>query len=369
MSRYPRLVAVFILAVSLVASQLPAHAQENPGFLRAVHYLTGAPKVDVFLDGSVVLANLGYQDSSAYVAITAGRHELNFGVAGKNQPGSSPITLEVAAGDLFTFVFSGTLADKAPDVYVTSETGLAQQNNMTLFGDTMPVLFVQGSKDAGSVDVYVNDQLAGNVSNGASLLVNVPLAAYTLKVTATGDATKAIADTAGLGLANVTGVIGLTGTADDYSLDMAYATEANAAQFLDSQTEKAPLEFDILLAAFNIASLDATLNGTGPLTVFAPENHAFDKFDEAILKGLFSEATSAGNVLNFHVLPVTLVYDDMLTLFMNNGTQTTLQGAALTFGLKNQIELGDTPVKLLAWNIHTSNAVIHVIDSVLIPPK
>jgi uncharacterized surface protein with fasciclin (FAS1) repeats len=349
--------------------RIPARAQGAIAFLRAAHYLTGGPEVDIYVDGRLALPNLGYQDTTAYIQLEEGTHEVNFSAAGKNQPGGSPIVLQAAGGDLFTFVFSGNLADKVLDVYMTSETGLAKANNLTLASSTMPLLFVQGSKEAGSVDVYINEQLAGNVNNGASMLTLVPLMPYTLKVTAAGDASKVLIETAGVPLANVTGVIGLTGAADKLSLDVAYSTIVSAAEFLEAQTANAPLKFTTLLKAMEVAQLGQALSAAGTMTIFAPDDSAFARIDATMLDEALADPETTRAMVMYHIVPETVSYEDILSLLLSSGTKKTVQGAEMTFGFKTQIELGGTPVNLLSWNIHTSNAVIHVIDSVLMPPS
>lgn len=370
MFRKFHLITVFA-AITILFGQILIHAQTGTAYLRAVHYLTGVPKIDIYVDGKVVLTNLGYQDATSYVQITEGTHQVDYNVAGKGQPSGTAITLQATASDLFTFVFSGALENKALDVYMTSETGLAKQANLTIDSTTMPLLFVQGSKAVDAVDVYVNDKLAGSVKSGNSLVALVPLNAFKLKVTPAGDASKTLIESANLGFGGVVGVIGLTGPADKLSLDAAYSTSVSAAQFFEAQKDNSAITFKSLqsaLVAANFADTFSGFSGTDTLTIFAPADSAFAKVDADQLKKLLDDPAAIANVLKYHMINESVVFDDILTLAVGPSTKKTLQGADLSFELKGkQLTLGGTATNLLAWNIHTPNFVIHVIDTVLMP--
>jgi len=372
MLRHFRFITVFaVLAILITSSgQIPAHAQAGTALLRAVHFLTGGPKIDIFIDGKVVLTNLGFQDATSYVEVAEGTHQIDYNVAGKGQPSGSPITLQVTANDLFTFVFSGTLENKALDVYMTSETGLAKQNNLKLDSTTMPLLFVQGSKAVDAVDVYVDDQLVGNVKSGYSLVALAPLNVYKLKVTPAGDATKTLVESTNIGLSAGAGVIGLTGPADKLSLDAAYSTNTSAWQFFQAQANSKTLAFASLTNAITAAKLEDTFTAPGKFTIFAPIDTAFAKIDAGDLSDAMADRAVIEELIKFHMIDESLVYDDVLNLILATGTKKTLQGADLTFEIKdNQLTFGGTAATLIAWNIHTSNAVIHIIDTVLMPPE
>jgi uncharacterized surface protein with fasciclin (FAS1) repeats len=370
MFRKFRFVSVFIVIAILIATsaQIRTHAQSGTALLRAVHFLKGVPKIDIYIDGNAVLTNLGFQDATTYVQFPEGTHQIDFNVAGKGQPAGSPITLQAAANDLFTFVFSGTIENKALDVYMTSETGLAKQANLTLDNTTMPLLFVQGSKAVDAVDVYMNDKMVGSVKSGASLVALAPLTAYKVKVTAAGDATKTLVETAIFGYADVVGVIGLTGPAEKLSLDAAYSTSITAGQFFEAQKGTSGLTFNSLTNAVTAAKLADILSGPGTLTIFAPTDSAFAKVDAGQLNKLMADSAAIENVLKYHVINDSVAFDDILNLAVAGGSKKTLQGTDLSVELKGkQLTLGGTAANLLSWNIHTSNAVIHVIDAVLMP--
>lgn len=119
-----------------------------------------------------------------------------------------------------------------------------------------------------------------------------------------------------------------------------------------------------LVAAVTAAQLVDVLSSSGPYTVFAPTNAAFDKLP----KGMVDDLLKPGNlaqlqaVLRHHV--TTSVYQvaeftDGQSLGMADGTSATLskRGADTYFG----------DAKIVA-SIRGSNGIVHVIDAV-VPPK
>jgi uncharacterized surface protein with fasciclin (FAS1) repeats len=63
-------------------------------------------------------------------------------------------------------------------------------------------------------------------------------------------------------------------------------------------------QFNTLLAAVRAADLEATLNGVGPFTVFAPTDAAFDKLPAATLQRLLRPENRAAlrQVITYHVI-------------------------------------------------------------------
>ena len=368
--RFASISALIAIAFVLSLSVGTARADEPKAYLRAVHFLTGAPNLDIYLDHQAVLTNLAFQDATAYVTFAPGKHVLNFGVAGKGEgKDASAINLEAAAGDLFSFVFSGSLDDKTTlSIYVTSESGVAKQKNITFDDQSMPLLFVQGSVAAGAVDVYVNDALLGTAKTGESLVANVPIGAYKLKVTPAGDASKSLIDTAGFALGVTLGVVGLTGPADKLSLDYSLSSPQTADKFLAGQKTGAVVAFDTLLKAINAAKLSDVLTGPGPMTIFAPTDAAFAKLDPAALDKLMADPAALGEVLKYHILTSAVTFSDIAGLVASNGSAPTLQGASMPFSFASNIVIGGTPNPLMVYNIHLSNAIVHVINTVLMLP-
>ena len=124
-----------------------------------------------------------------------------------------------------------------------------------------------------------------------------------------------------------------------------------------------------LVAAVKQAGLVETLSGTGPFTVFAPTNAAFDKLPKGAVAGLMDPASKAKlvGVLTYHVIPGRLVAADL-----KDGQElTTVNGEKLHITVKNgQVMVGngkDAPATVQIADVISSNGVTHVIDTVVLP--
>src|SRR5690606_13374359 len=89
-----------------------------------------------------------------------------------------------------------------------------------------------------------------------------------------------------------------------------------------------------LVSAVQAAGLAETLQGTGPFTVFAPDNAAFEKIPAATREGLMQPAQKADltKILTYHVVPGRLTAADLAAQAQANGgtaTLTTVQGEKL----------------------------------------
>ena len=104
-----------------------------------------------------------------------------------------------------------------------------------------------------------------------------------------------------------------------------------------------------------------TLN-SGQYTVFAPTNAAFDKLPQSTLDELKTNADMLKSILTYHVVqgqesPNTV-----------DGTHKTLQGADVNVtGQGDGLKVGDAG--LVCGGVHTANATVYMIDTVLTPPS
>jgi len=123
--------------------------------------------------------------------------------------------------------------------------------------------------------------------------------------------------------------------------------------------------FKTLLAAAKAAGLVEVLAGDKPLTVFAPTDDAFSKLPagtvENLLKPENKEKLAA--ILKFHVVPGRLFSNDVLS----RKELKTVHGGLLTAAVKNGVATING-AGLVATDIDASNGVIHVIDTVMLPP-
>jgi uncharacterized surface protein with fasciclin (FAS1) repeats len=119
-----------------------------------------------------------------------------------------------------------------------------------------------------------------------------------------------------------------------------------------------------LVAALAQANLVATLQGTGPFTVFAPTDQAFT--DAGIDLTTFDtdeENATLVDILTYHVVSGTVLSSDL-----TDGMEASaLNQDTLTFSVSaTEVKVNDAVVT--AADVATSNGVIHVIDKVLMPP-
>ena len=119
-----------------------------------------------------------------------------------------------------------------------------------------------------------------------------------------------------------------------------------------------------LVAALAQANLVATLQGTGPFTVFAPTDQAFT--DAGIDLTTFDtdeENATLVDILTYHVVSGTVVSSDLT----DGMTAAALNQDTLTFSVSaTEVKVNDAVVSTA--DVATSNGVIHVIDKVLMPP-
>lgn len=103
-----------------------------------------------------------------------------------------------------------------------------------------------------------------------------------------------------------------------------------------------------------------TLNG-GEYTVFAPVNDAFAKIDPATIDALKTDSATLTKILTYHVVEGQIEPDDL------TGTLTTLEGGDVTVtGSGDNLMVNDASV--ICGGVQTANAVVYLIDSVLMPP-
>lgn len=133
-----------------------------------------------------------------------------------------------------------------------------------------------------------------------------------------------------------------------------------------------------LVAAVQAAGLVETLSGPGPFTVFAPTNAAFDKLPPGTVDTLVMPANrpTLTRILTYHVVPGRLTAADLAArIRAGNGraTLTTVQGATLTVTQSgNRVIVTDAAggaSTVTVADVIQSNGVIHVVDTVLMPPQ
>jgi len=120
-----------------------------------------------------------------------------------------------------------------------------------------------------------------------------------------------------------------------------------------------------LVAAVTAAKLGATLSGAGPFTVFAPTNEAFAALPDGVLTALLKPANIADlvKVLEYHV-----VSGEVLRTDLKNGQEVkTLEGQDVNITIAGS-NVSVNAAKVIEANVFAVNGVVHVINSVLLPP-
>jgi uncharacterized surface protein with fasciclin (FAS1) repeats len=124
-------------------------------------------------------------------------------------------------------------------------------------------------------------------------------------------------------------------------------------------------DFETLTVAIKAAGLAETLSGKGPFTVFAPTDAAFEKLPAGTLESLLKPENKDQliAILTYHVVPGKVKAADVIKL----------DSAATVNGQNVDVSVIDGAVKVdnanvIATDVAASNGVIHVIDTVILPP-
>lgn len=152
-------------------------------------------------------------------------------------------------------------------------------------------------------------------------------------------------------------VVGLSvaGTATTHAADMDIVDTAVGAG-----------QFETLAAALGAAGLVDTLKGDGPFTVFAPTDAAFAKLPDGTVETLLKPENKDQlvGILTYHVVPGKVMAADVVKIT----EAETVNGAEIKVSVDGDtVMINDATVT--AADVGASNGVIHVIDTVLLPPE
>lgn len=150
------------------------------------------------------------------------------------------------------------------------------------------------------------------------------------------------------------------------------ATDAKEAEVVKTAKPEAPKpnivetavsagSFKTLVTAVKAAGLAETLSGKGPFTVFAPTDEAFAKLPEGTVEKLLEDKEQLTAVLTYHVVAGEVPAAEVVKL----KKAKTLQGGYVHIDATDGVRVNDA--KVVKADIRTSNGIIHVIDTVLIP--
>jgi uncharacterized surface protein with fasciclin (FAS1) repeats len=118
-----------------------------------------------------------------------------------------------------------------------------------------------------------------------------------------------------------------------------------------------------LVTAVKKAGLVDTLNSAEGITVFAPDNAAFAKIPAATLAKVLASKAELTKILTYHVAAGQMTPAQLAT----GKPIKTLEGSTITpakMGATYEINTAH----IVCGNVHTANATVYIIDTVLMPP-
>lgn len=143
--------------------------------------------------------------------------------------------------------------------------------------------------------------------------------------------------------------------------------ESHSGTIVDVAVENG--SFTTLVAAVQAAGLVDTLSGDGPFTVFAPTDDAFAAALESLgltADELLADTETLSSILTYHVIADEVPSSTVVTL--DGQSVATVNGAEVSIAVDGDtVMVNDATVT--AVDVEASNGVIHVIDSVLLPPE
>ncbi len=329
--------------------------------VRVVHGSPDAPAVDVLVNDKVAISSLSYQNQAGPASLAAGKYNVKVNAAGSS-----------------TTVINADLNLEANKYYAAYAVGLLKNIEPVVLRE-LPfsisglgiVRLLHGSPSAPNVDIYLS-RPGRNIEKLRPILRNVPFKTASgyyaalpgklqVRITPTGTKTVAIDATLDIAKGSIQTVVAADAVGGGAPLGAYVVDELKGdAPALKSIVEIAVgnPDFSSLVGALKGANLVEALSGAGPFTVFAPTNDAFSKLS-AVPSG-----DALKEVLLYHVAAGKF---DAKTL-LKNGSVKTLQGEVVTVKrMGDKVVLNDVVVVTTA-NIEASNGIIHVIDTVLIPP-
>lgn len=333
--------------------------------VRVVHFSPDAPAVDILVDDQRAIQGLEYPKFIGPVSLPAGQRNLKVNVANTS-----------------TTVINATLPFEADLRYslfalnkVANIEALRLLDTRFAARGAAKVRLLHAAPSAPAVDIYVSrpgvplERLEPIVQSltfkNSTPYLRIRPGKLQVRITLAGTRTVAI-DTDELELA--AGNI-FTAAAIEKKGEAGFtATLINERQTITPTPPQLPSivqiatgnpNFSTLVSALQSADLMGALQGNGPFTVFAPTNDAFAKL-LAVPGG-----DALKNVLLYHVASGKFSAADLL----KESRVATLLGPDIRVSKNAQGEVVlNGVVKVTTADIQASNGIIHVIDTVLIPP-
>jgi uncharacterized surface protein with fasciclin (FAS1) repeats len=388
------LVAVLVGLFSATLTSAQSNDQGNLARVRFVHLAPDMPLLQIWVNGSYSgYQFLKYGDVSGWAELPAGEVSFAFipagsaGSAGLSSAIVGPVEVDLPLDGWVTLAITGSM-NAIPVTPIPTKPGVAQFGTLKtviieeeyelLENNTAFVTIMHALENAPIVDILAADGsvLISKMEYGDSESFTLPAGTYNLQVVATGTTTPVLLT-----------IPTTTLNADTYNF-VAVANGTTAPQVVAgtvTEKEVAPLfgkvnrgsltaviandrRFDTLEAAIDAAGLTSTLNGAGPITVFAPTDDAFDVLLTTLgitEADLLANPTLLTSILRYHVADG---FAPISNLTLVNAIPTLENGRNIRIQLAPEggIILNDT-VHIIVSDIYASNGVIHVLDAVLMP--
>jgi len=131
-------------------------------------------------------------------------------------------------------------------------------------------------------------------------------------------------------------------------------------------------EFSTLVSLVQKAGLVDAISAPGPFTLFAPTNEAFAKLAKAapaVYAAVLADPALLAKVLTYHVVAGEIKSAQATSVAGQNGTVKPLQGEPISLSVKDGKLTLNGSATVVTPDILATNGVIHVIDTVIVPPS
>jgi len=131
-------------------------------------------------------------------------------------------------------------------------------------------------------------------------------------------------------------------------------------------------DFSTLVSLVQKAGLVEAISAAGPFTVFAPTNEAFAKLAKAApatYAAVLADPALLAKVLTYHVVAGDIKSAQAIAVARQNGTVNALEGESISLSLKDGKLILNGSATVVTANILATNGVIHIIDTVIVPPS
>jgi transforming growth factor-beta-induced protein len=138
------------------------------------------------------------------------------------------------------------------------------------------------------------------------------------------------------------------------------------------QIASANPDFSTLVSLVQKAGLVEAISARGPFTVFAPTNEAFAKLASAApatYAAVLADPALLAKVLTYHVVAGDIKSAQAIAVAQQNGTVKPLEGEPISLSVQDGKLTLNGSATVVTADILATNGVIHVIDTVIVPPS